>query len=168
MQRLYGMFHERGGRISAHQSTCCVTPTLAFADSYWDGEQFTSGAHADDPLEDLPLGAFRAEFMGRNFGVPCEFLVYERPPRWTFERALAVSMLHDVRVRPCGLAALEKMAPVWNAMSRFGVDDARWHPYWESPTAVSAQPATVKVSALTEQPTCAASSRSDKPRIRRA
>ncbi len=107
MQRLYAMFHP-GGLISAHQSTCCATPTLAWADSYWDGEQFAGGELSGDPLKRLPLGAFRAEFMGRNFGVPCEFLAYERPPEWTFDHALAVSLLHDVRVRPCGLAASGK------------------------------------------------------------
>ena len=121
MQRLYGMVHPRGGLISAHQSTCCVTPTLAFADSYWDGEQFSGGELSGDPLKNLPLDAFRAEFMGRNFGVPCEFLAYERPPQWTFDHALAFSMLHDVRVRPCGLAALEKMSPIWSVMTRFDV-----------------------------------------------
>ncbi|MBM3861276.1 MAG: hypothetical protein FJ395_16740, partial [Verrucomicrobia bacterium] len=74
MQRLYGMIHPRGGLISAHQSTCCATPTLAFTHDYWDGEQFAGGELSGDPLKNMPLGAFRAEFMGRNFGVPCEFL----------------------------------------------------------------------------------------------
>jgi len=145
MRRLYGMFHP-GGLINAHQSTCCVTPTLAFADSYWDGEQFASGELSGDPLKALPLDAFRAEFMGHNFGVPCEFLAYERPPQWTFDHALAFSMLHDVRVRPCGLASLEKMAPIWNAMTRFGVDQAEWHPYWEPKPLATAQPDSMKVS----------------------
>lgn len=145
LQRLYRIVHARGGMISIHQSTCCVTPTLAFADAYWDGEQLTSGSHADEPLKALPLETFRAEFMGRNYGVPCEFLAYERPPQWTFDHALAVSMLHDVRVRPCGLANLEKMAPIWDAMTRFGVSKAEWHPYWEA-KAAAAQPDSVKVS----------------------
>ncbi len=57
MQRLYAMFHP-GGLISAHQSTCCATPTLAWADSYWDGEQFAGGELSGDPLKKLPLGAF--------------------------------------------------------------------------------------------------------------
>jgi hypothetical protein len=149
MQRLYGMFHPRGGLISAHQSTCCATPTLAFADSYWDGEQFAGGELSGDPLKALPLGALRAEFMGRNFGVPCEFLAYERPPQWTFDHALAFSMLHDVRVRPCGLASLEKMSPIWNVMTRFGVGKAEWHPYWEPKPLATAQPASVKVSLYT-------------------
>lgn len=145
MQRLYAMFHP-GGLISAHQSTCCATPTLAWADSYWDGEQFAGGELSGDPLKKLPLGAFRAEFMGRNFGVPCEFLAYERPPEWTFDHALAVSLLHDVRVRPCGLAALERMSPIWNVMTRFGVSQAEWHPYWEANPLASAAPEEVKVS----------------------
>ncbi|MCX6898549.1 MAG: DUF6067 family protein [Verrucomicrobia bacterium] len=146
MQRLYGMVHPRGGLINAHQSTCCVTPTLAFADSYWDGEQFAGGELSGDPLKNLPLGALRAEFMGRNFGVPCEFLAYERPPQWTFDHALAFSMLHDVRVRPCGIASLEKMSPIWNVMTRFGVGKAEWHPYWETKPLATTQSETVKVS----------------------
>jgi hypothetical protein len=145
MQQLYRMVHAGGGMISAHQSTCCVTPTLAFADAYWDGEQLTSGSHADEPLKALSLETFRAEFMGRNYGVPCEFLAYERPPQWTFDHALAVSLLHDVRVRPCGLATLEKMSPIWDVMTRFETATAEWHPYWEA-KAAAAQPDSVKVS----------------------
>ncbi|MBI5821520.1 MAG: hypothetical protein HZA88_21335 [Verrucomicrobia bacterium] len=146
MQRLYAMCHSRGGIVNAHQSTCCATPTLAFADSYWDGEQFAGGELSGDPLKNLPLGALRAEFMGRNFGVPCEFLAYERPPQWTFDHALAFSMLHDVRVRPCGIASLEKMSPIWNTMTRFGAGKAEWHPYWETKPLATAQPESVKVS----------------------
>jgi hypothetical protein len=146
LKRLYAMVHARGGMISAHQSTCCVTPTMAFVDAYWDGEQLTSGSDANDPLKGLSLETFRAEFMGRNFGVPCEFLAYERPPQWTFDHALAVSMLHDVRVRPCGLATLEKMSPIWDAMTRFDVGSATWHPYWEKQPIISVEPESVKVS----------------------
>ncbi len=146
MLRLYGMFHPRGGLINVHQSTCCTTPTLAFADSYWDGEQFAGGELSGDPLKTLPLGALRAEFMGRNFGVPAEFLAYERPPQWTFDHALAFSMLHDVRVRPCGLASLEKMSPIWAMMTRFGTGKAEWHPYWETKPLATAPQESVKVS----------------------
>jgi len=146
MQRLYAMIHPRGGLINAHQSTCCVTPTLSFAHSYWDGEQFAGGELSGDPLRNLPLGAFRAEFMGRNFGVPCEFLVYERPPHWTFDHALAFSMLHDVRVRPCGIPALERMSPIWDVMTRFGTSEAQWHPYWEAKPLATAAPESARVS----------------------
>jgi hypothetical protein len=153
MQRLYRSVHARGGMISAHQSTCCATPLLAFADAYWDGEQLTSGSHANEPLKALSLETFRAEFMGRNFGVPCEFLAYERPPQWTFDHALAVSMLHDVRVRPCGLGTLEKMAPIWDAMTLFDVSAAEWHPYWEAQPVAAAQPDSVRVSLYAKKAT---------------
>lgn len=147
MQRLYSMIHPRGGLINAHQSTCCLTPTLAFVHSYWDGEQFCGGELAGDPLAKLPLAAFRAEFMGRNFGVPCEFLAYERPPKWMFDDALAFTMLHDVRVRPHGSGRLlEQMSKIWDVMTQFGVGEAKWHPYWDNAKLVSTQPEAVKAS----------------------
>ncbi|MCL4193913.1 MAG: hypothetical protein KJZ87_19395 [Thermoguttaceae bacterium] len=77
--------------------------------------------------------------------VPCEFVAYERPPQWTYDHALAVSLLHDVRVRPRGLVALEKVSPIWDVMSRFEVGEAQWHPYWESQPLATAEPAAVRV-----------------------
>ncbi len=147
MHRLYALIHPKGGLVNPHQSTCCVTPTLAFSHSYWDGEQFGGGELAEDPLQKLPLSAFRAEFMGKNFGVPCEFLVYEKPPKWTFEHALAFTMLHDVLVRPGGFGKqLELISDIWKAMIDFGVSDAEWHPYWRNGKFIEAQPESVKVS----------------------
>jgi len=147
MHGLAAAIHPYRGLVNAHQSTCCVTPTLAFADSYWDGEQFGQGELSKAVLEQLPLATFRAEFMGRNFGVPAEYLVYERPPQWTFDAALAFTMLHDVRVRPGNVGEpLEKMSPIWNVMTRFGVSEAEWHPYWETKPLATAQPESVKVS----------------------
>lgn len=148
MRRLYDMIHPRGGLINAHQSTCCMPPTLAFVDSYWDGEQFAGGELSGDPLEKLPLAAFRAEFMGRNFGVPCEFLAYERPPHWMFDDALAFTMLHDVRVRPHGSGGvlLEQMSKIWDVMTRFDVSHAQWHPYWKNGQLVTTPSESVKAS----------------------
>lgn len=147
MRRLYEALHPKGKLINAHQSTYCGTPTLAFVHSYWDGEQFGGGELAKDPLQKLPLASFRAEFMGKNFGVPCEFLVYERPPDWTIDHALAFTLLHDVRVRPLGFGAmLEKMAAIWDAMTKFGVTDAEWHPYWRNSDLVRVEPENAKVS----------------------
>lgn len=147
MRRLYEALHPKGKLINAHQSTYCGTPTLSFVHSYWDGEQFGGGELAKDPLQKLPLASFRAEFMGKNFGVPCEFLVYERPPDWTIDHALAFTMLHDVRVRPLGFGEmLEKMAAIWDAMTKFGVSEAEWHPYWRNSEFVQVKPESVKVS----------------------
>jgi len=157
MHGLAAVVHARGGLVNAHQSTCCATPTLAFADSYWDGEQFScwEGGQCtgvNDVMQKMPLAAFRAEFMGRNHGVPAEFLVYEKPPQWTFDHALAFTMLHDVRVRPImrsdanEFCELEKMAPIWDAMTRFGVSKAEWHPYWETKPLAAVPSENIKTS----------------------
>lgn len=147
MERLYRALERRGKKINAHQSTYCGPATLAFVHSYWDGEHLQNTLAAATTLQELPLATFRAEFMGRNFGVPCEFLVYEKPPRWTMERALAVTLLHDVRVRPLGVdSMLERMAPLWRAMEAFNVAEAEWFPYWRNESVVRVSHASTKVS----------------------
>ena len=143
MRELYEFVESRGGRIDAHQSGYVCPATLAFAHSYWDGEQIAVGGNRKDIRRELDLDAFRAEFMGRNHGVPCEFLAYEKPG-WSYDDALAITLLHDVLVRPCGFVAVPRLAPLWRALDDFGATDAEWTPYWKNPVAVS--PASVKAS----------------------
>ena len=132
MRDLYAFVEARGGRIDAHQSGYVCPATLSFVHSYWDGEQLvaTGGAGRNVKAE-LSLDAFRAEFMGRNHGVACEFLAYEKDG-WSYEDALSVTLLHGVMVRPCGFASVRRIAPVWKAWDDFGVLEAEWKPYWEN------------------------------------
>ena len=58
-----------------------------------------------------------------------ESLARERQPHWTHDYALAFSLLHDVRVSPCGLTASREVSPNRSEMTRFGVGEAAWHPY---------------------------------------
>ena len=143
MRELYEFVEARGGRIDAHQSGYVCPATLAFAHSYWDGEQIAVGGNRKDIRKELNIDAFRAEFMGRNHGVPCEFLAYEKPG-WCYDDALAITLLHDVMVRPCGFVAVPRLAALWKALDDFGAADAEWIPYWKKPIAVS--PASVKAS----------------------
>ena len=142
MRRLYEFVQSRGGVVNAHQSSYVCPATLAFVHSYWDGEQLS--AIDCNVKRTLNLEAFRAEFMGRNHGVPCEFLCYEKPGKWTYDDALALTLLHDVLVRPCGFAAVPRVAHVWKALDAFDFTRAEWIPYWENPVAV--QPESVKAS----------------------
>ncbi|MEW6357167.1 MAG: glycoside hydrolase domain-containing protein [Planctomycetota bacterium] len=153
MKRIYNLCTvQRKGLVSAHQSTCCTTPTLAFTSSYWDGEQLGSLPDAEDPASVIPLDAFRAEFMGRNFGLPCEFLVYPPHP-YTIDEGLAFTMLHDVPVRPGGVGpALEDISRIWNVWTDFGASKAEWLPYWRNGEYVSTSPASVKVSIYNRGP----------------
>ena len=121
------------GQINAHNSTCMVMPTLGFATSYWDGEQFQDVRGIDNAATQLPLDAFRAEFMGRQWGVPAEFLCYGQG--FTFEQAWAVTLIHDVPVRPMnqpGLEDLDLASRIWRLMDDFDRGRAEWLPYWSN------------------------------------
>jgi len=133
------------GFVNVHQSTCMVMPTLAYATSYWDGEQLGSLPEADDPLNVIPLNAFRAEFMGHQWGVPAEFLVYPPHPYTTAE-ALAFTLPHDVLVHPSFGRQLEEVAQIWKAFEEFGVDEAQWIPYWRADNPAKPQAQGLLVS----------------------
>jgi hypothetical protein len=130
------------GLISAHMSATVSIPTLAFVDSYWDGEQLDVHEHGFR----LPLDAFRAEFMGHNWGVPAEFLNYLNRP-FTYEEGLPLALLHDVPVRPRVRGRLlEMMSRVWGAWDAIDIERAEWHPYWRDGGPVTAEDENVPVS----------------------
>ena len=143
MRELYEFVDARGGVINAHQSGYTCPATLAFAHSYWDGEQLATSKTLDIRKEH-DLEKFRAEFMGRNHGVPCEFLCYPVPGKWTYDDAIALTLVHDVFVRPCGFVNADYFAPLWKRLDDFGIVEAEWLPYWEKPLEVS--PDCVKAS----------------------
>src|SRR5204863_2246201 len=76
MKRIYHIVRSRkaDGQVNVHNSTCMTIPTLGWATSYWDGEQFRELPNNTSVSELLPLDAFRTEFMGHQWGVPAEFL----------------------------------------------------------------------------------------------
>jgi len=139
MNRLYEAMHARGAHIDVHQSSCCSTPTLAFAHSYVDGEHLIwDDQYKEDPAGAIGLDAFRAEFAGKNFGVPCEFFCETE--------AWCLPLLHDVRPRP-GASAPEPLVKLWRVLDAFGVESAAWHPYWRNGTLLTVAPEPVKASA---------------------
>lgn len=147
MKRIYTIVKHRNpaGQVNVHQSTCMTIPTLAFATSYWDGEQLQSVARKPSALELLPLDAFCAEFMGHNWGVPAELLWYGSGP-FRREEAVSLALLHDVPVRPSGLADLEHSRRLWQTFDALGRHQAQWIPYWQSAPGVKTSPPEVKIS----------------------
>ena len=152
MKHLYSIIQAKGGIIEAHQSTCCITPILSFCHCYRDGEHLMDGRLDTETLKKLPLATFRAEFMGKNFGVPCRFIVYERPPLWTYEHALSITLLHDVLIRSVDKEGNEDfkvakhLSKICNIMSNFGVSVAKWYPYWKNEKFLKVEPEDIKVS----------------------
>jgi hypothetical protein len=123
-------------------SASLTLPTLAFCDSFWNGEQFET-LKASDKFE-LPLDAFRTEFMGYAHGLDAEFLCYENRP-FTQSEAIALAWVHGVEVRPFP-HSLAQISPLWRAMDNFGTPSARWLPYWSGSGAVAGDD-SLKVSA---------------------
>jgi len=63
-------------------------------------------------LDVLPMDAFRTEFMGRQWGVPSEFLVYDGMPYYAKD-LLAYTLLHGVlntSVPPCWAYSISRPA----------------------------------------------------------
>jgi len=144
MRRIYTLVKTRKpyGQVNVHNSTCMTIMTLAWATSSWDGEQFGGIERGPSALEVLPLDAFRCEFMGRQWGVPAEFLCYNRP--YTMHEALAFTLLHDVLVRDA-----PEEPKLWQAMEDFGRKQARFLPYWDNADFVRTGPESIYASLYT-------------------
>jgi hypothetical protein len=93
---------------------------------------------------ELPLHAFRTEFMGYAHGLDAEFLCYVNRP-FALTEAVALAWLHGVEVRPYP-DTLSQISPIWRAMDSFGTGSARWLPYWNGSGAVAGDE-SVKASA---------------------
>jgi hypothetical protein len=145
MRRIYTAVKQRNpqGQVNVHNSTSMLIPALGWASSYWDGEQFGKNFDRDVfAMDVLPLDAFRAEFMGHQWGVPAEFLCRGACP-FNREQAYAISLLHDVLVREgyenhCELLELE--AKLWRLSDEFGRKQAQWLPYWRNQEYVTVSP----------------------------
>jgi hypothetical protein len=137
--------HRPDAILDVHMSASLTLPTLAFCDSFWNGEQFET-LKASDKFE-LPLHAFRTEFMGYAHGLDAEFLCYENRP-FTLNEAIALAWVHGVEVRPFP-ATLSQISPIWRAMDTFGTCSARWLPYW-SGSGAAAGDDSVKVSTYSQ------------------
>ncbi len=131
-KRLYEVVQSRGGEINVHSFGYISFVTIPFIHQNWYGENLQfERMHGD--TEDLNLDYFRAEYLGRNIGAPVEFIAYANPPKWTFEQALACSVLHGILPRPNDLDhPLELMSRVWKVFDAFPIAQAEWMPYWSN------------------------------------
>ena len=119
MKRLYVLTRQRkpDGQLNIHNSTVMVIPTLGWGTSTWGGEQIDAIKPPVKTLDILPMDAFRTEFMGRQWGVPSEFLVYDGQPYYAKD-LLAYTLLHGVLIRPAGHEHLDRIAAVVEGLRR--------------------------------------------------
>ena len=149
MRRIYAAVKSRkpDGQVNVHNSGNMVTPTVGWATSTWDGEQFAGIQKGTDIEDFLPLDAIRTEFMGHQWGIPAELLCYGKP--MTVRQAWALALPHDVPVRPMltpDSRDLNLAAAIWKAMDGFGRKEAQWLPYWRNQEIVAVSPRGASVS----------------------
>ncbi len=141
VKKLYETVHEKeGGFIDTHQSSCLIAPTLGFADSFYNGESIQPKLQ-DEFIKFLNLPAYRTEYMGKNLGVFPQTLIYgvHETSKMTIQKAVSLSLIHDVLPRPEHPGALPFMKKVWDELHNFGTGTAKWHPYWIDDGLVKAE-----------------------------
>ena len=143
-RRLYAVIKGKkaDGILDSHVFDCMNSSALSFSTSYWTGEQLS---RADIPTDALPLDRFRTEFMGVNWGVPCDLLSYRLG---SFRKAAAVSLPHDILVRfrqdeiPVDSGEDERLLSrsLWKLADDFGRAEARFTPYYSRRCPVQGLP----------------------------
>ena len=131
-RKLHDTVKSRGGHINVHFYGVVNFTVLPYIDQVWCGETLQSEL-MQGKTECLDLDFFRTEYIGRNMGVPTEFLAYERRPLWKFEDALSCAVLHGILPRPNDIEyPLELMSRVWEIFDGFPIANSKWMPYWEN------------------------------------
>lgn len=128
VKALYQEVHIRGGIIDTHQSSCMVAPTLAFADTFYNGESIQAKLK-EDFLNFLNLEAYRTEFMGKNLGLYPQLLA-SVDCKMSIEKFNSLSIIHDSLPRPQKPEDAAYVGCFWKEMSAFDTGHADWHPYW--------------------------------------
>ncbi len=134
-RRLYGAVKDANpdSWLMAHMSGKVGIPFLAYEDAYLDGEHFR-GHVQDSYLELVSLDTFRAEFMGRQWGLMPYFLPEFRPPYSEqvepTRGLMGLLLLHDVAPWPiwCNLKPVIEM---YDALDAFGYVESEFIPYFD-------------------------------------
>ena len=147
VKKLFKEVHMRGGIVDAHQSSCCLMPTLSFCDSYYDGENLQE--RLSENLEEfLDMEAFRCEFMGRNYGLVSNFVTALKPPEYDMRNLLSITLIHNVIARPINMEYLEIVAKIWKSKEALDMKGASWKPYWEENSSVKTADKNVYISSF--------------------
>jgi hypothetical protein len=153
-RRIYAVVksHNRPTFNMAHMSGKVCIPILAYEDAYLDGENFR-GVVKGDYMDVLPLDTFRAEFLGRQWGIMPYFLPeFSAPYDGQVEPTrglVAMLMVHDVApwVIWCNAKVFEE---AFDALDAFGYVDAGFVPYFDPKPPAATEMKGVLVSAYTK------------------
>ena len=130
-------------------------PIHAFTTTYLAGEPLANVASYHPPASaadyKFPLAWMRQEFTGLQFGTPAEILIYRNN---LIQKYSANSLVHGTYLRIVNSDYLYAedaslavwMMGIWNLADEFGIETARWRPYWKNSDVVRVSSPEVKVS----------------------
>jgi hypothetical protein len=136
----------------AHESGKVGIPILAYDDAHLDGEHFINRVK-DNYMDVMSLDAFRAEFMGRQWG-PMPFFLPELRDDYSSQieptrGMLALLMIHDVS--PWAVSCkLKVMNDAWTALDEFGYAKASFLPYFDSQPPATFDPQPLSITGLND------------------
>ena len=154
---LRGIYEEIGGRLGKtihhHPANAFIPAFHAYCDLVWNGEQLAFRHKTNFQLlfASLDEGFMRTEMVGRNIGVPVQFLAYDLPDgSWNIQKALSVVAPFGVYPRPINVNThLDFMAGIWKVLDEFNVAECEFKGFFEGAIGVSANHDNVKVSLYT-------------------
>jgi hypothetical protein len=145
VERIAAVVHsyKADGLVDIHQSTCMVMPTLAWASSFWNGENFAMAVYGrQSPLEIIDLDKLRIEYLADPWGIQSEFISFDHPFR--YREVTALLLLLDVLVRCFGPGPhLDLESRIWQIFKDFDRGHARRLGYWENQQLVRTSPAGI-------------------------
>jgi len=144
IRRLYTLLYEKRGDkvfLELHYSIAFNAPAAAWATSLLSGEQLQPAKHA---YESLPPECMRFSYVGQNIGTGVDLLTYTT--RVPFHQQCALSLVHNVSVRPAGLGTTRECSQIWAKRDEFGLDKAEFIGYWKEECPVKAKETGVYVS----------------------
>lgn len=135
--------------IIAHTSGKINIPALSFVDAYLNGEQFRGKLHGNYS-NILPLESFRAEFMGRQWGLAPIFLPQfnstDAKDIKPTESMMSMLLLHDVNVWPIW-SNVEYINKVTSILDDFDINSAEFIPYFSHDAIATSNNKDILVSA---------------------
>ena len=132
----YEVAVKRDGMINLHDSIVNFT-SMPYIHQFWNGEGLQEEV-IHGLASDINLDYFRAEYLGRNIGVPTEMIVYANPPKWTFEQGIACAIIHGMLPRPNDIEhPLDLMGVIWKIFEKFPIAESEFKPYWSNNVTVS-------------------------------
>jgi hypothetical protein len=135
----------------AHESGKVGIPILAYDDAHLDGEHFINRVK-NNYMDVMSLDAFRAEFMGRQWG-PMPFFLPEfktdSPQVGPTHGLMALLMIHDVSpwASYCDPDVLNE---AWVALDKFGYADASFIPYFDPQPPAIFDPQPLSLTGLND------------------